>query len=1693
MTKIDDRIAKLQFENKDFERRMAQSSKSLTNFDSKLSSIGSGVNLTSNIGDAVTTITSRFSILQTIGVGALLKIGSQAVMTGQKMLNSLMIQPVTQGFEEYELKINSVKTILASAKTNEGLPVTLDLVNRQLQALNKYSDDTIYSFSDMTNNIGKFTNAGVGLEDAVQAIKGIANAAALSGANSNEASRAMYNFAQALSAGYVKLIDWKSIENANMATVGFKQELIDSAVAAGTLTEAADGLYKVLGSDETLSATKGFNESLTDGWMTTEVLTKTLQRYSDSTTEVGKKATEAATKVRTWSQLLDTTKEAVGSGWAQTFELLIGNFDEATRVFSSLAASIGAVVGKFSDARNNVIAEWVKFGGRTATITGLTHAFKLLGDILTPVVEAFKSVFSSIHGDDLSNLSRSFLHFVDGLKVTRRTIQKIQFTFKGLFDLIYLGWEGLKVVFEGLKAVILPILPAGGKLLDLGEIVGKFFSGIRKSADDADIFQDAILKIQQAVSSFYKNVSKYINKHQGDIDGFVNKLKLFAKGIKVFVVNTIDYFKGYEDDLKLFVEKIKKTVSGLKDFYTKAKTYFSGFSDEIEIAKKVLDDIITAIKDFYKRLTSSVDGFDKEKIHNSLVDTMGYFTSFKDKFTATMGSFKTSAKHTLDGITKVLEPFIKFFKDMFSSIREALGKVWRTEGFTGFMDVFNAILTGGLLIAMKKFSSEISKVVGNLSDLVESADGFVGGLTGILDGVKGSLTAYQNSLKGKTLLTIAAAIGILALSLLTLSMIDPDKLTSASVAMGALFVELSTSMAALNGVMKGTGIAGIAASLVAFSVAILILAKSISVIAKIPADKVSKAMGSLTALLAELIATAKLMSGTKGFGAAALALIGMTAAIRLLVLSIQALGNMDVKTLSQGLVAVGEIAAGMAAFAGIISKIASGPKLLAAAGAMTLMGVALLEMSGVVATLGVIHPDKLNQGLTSLGLIMTEVAAFSVIISNTIKPVNLAAATAAMVGMGVALGEMSGVVAVLGNLSQESLIKGLVGLAAGVGVMVGALILLSNPSVIVGASAMVVMAGAVALLTPALIGLGKLSWEEIAKAMVALVGAFAIFGGAAALLTPVIPVLFALGVAMALLGVGIAGIGAGLALFGTAITAISAGGTASISMFVFAINEVIALIPNLLAKIGEGIIRIAKVVAAGAPVIADAIISILSSLSELLAGEIPKFIKVVMAFLSDLLAELVVRVPEFVDAGMKIIFGFLKGIADNIGGVVDQFLILITNTLNALTERLPELIKAGADFVAAYLKGIGENSKTVIDAGFKLMVDFINGLADSTRENTPLVMDAVENLATAFLDGFLTFFGITNGDSSEGKGIATAILNGLINGIKDGVVAVVDSIVNAAQEMIDGFKNLFGINSPSTVMAEFGHNIINGLIQGIEALVPSLKTTVRDFVLGMLGIISEKIGEFRAKARSIVTNFISGIKDKASSITSSFTSIIKSMYNVVDVNKFIEIGKNIANGIIDGIKSKINDVLSTVRGLADSALDALRDSLGIHSPSKAFSEIGKYSALGMATGIQDYGSKVADATKAMAEKSVNTAKNAMGKINDALTSGMNNSPVITPVLDLASIKNGASSIADMFNNSPTYGIASDISARSSKRGSDSQNGGDSSTHIVIENNFNLSGITIRSDEDINSIADKLYQKQQANLRGRGLRSLPAGI
>lgn len=400
---VDNKVVEMRFDNDQFEKGVATSMstidklKAKLNFqdaDKSLSSLSDSAKRVdmSTLANSVQKVSLQFSSLQVIAGTALANITNNAVNTGRKILSALTINPVKDGMSEYETQMNAVQTILANTQ-KEGTNVKI--VNKYLDELNTYADKTIYNFTEMTRNIGTFTAAGVKLSTSVSSIKGIANLAAVSGSSAQQASTAMYQLSQAIAAGKVQLMDWNSVVNAGMGGQVFQDALIRTSEHLKT------------GAKEAINTYGSFRESLTKGeWLTTQVLTETLDQfataadtqeeyeaavkkfvdegYSQEEAEqiatMAKTAGEAATKVKTFSQLIDTCKEALGSGWTTTWRLIFGDFEDARKLWTSVSDAIGGFINKFSDARNKVLD------------SALYNNFKSLGERIKSVGEATETV-----------------------------------------------------------------------------------------------------------------------------------------------------------------------------------------------------------------------------------------------------------------------------------------------------------------------------------------------------------------------------------------------------------------------------------------------------------------------------------------------------------------------------------------------------------------------------------------------------------------------------------------------------------------------------------------------------------------------------------------------------------------------------------------------------------------------------------------------------------------------------------------------------------------------------------------------------------------------------------------------------------------------------------------------------------------------------------------------------------------------------------------------------------------------------------------------------------------------------------------------------------------------------------------------------------------------------------------------------
>ena len=1359
MATIDEKVIGLKFDNKNFEQNVSTSLSTLDKLKQFLKLDGAAKGLESvdkaakniqldSIADGVSNISGKFSALGVLAFTTLQSIASQAIATGSQLVKSLTIDPIMMGFAEYETQMNAVQTILANTSSKG---TNLKQVNAALNELNTYADKTIYNFTEMTQNIGTFTAAGVDLDTSVSAIKGISNLAAVSGSNSQQATTAMYQLSQALASGTVKLEDWNSVVRAGMGGQVFQDSLKETAKVHGV---NVDAMIKKEGS---------FRETLKNGWLTSQVLTDTLAKFTgdlnaeqlkaqgytaSQVTEIlklGQMANDAATKVKTLTQLVDTLKEAAQSGWSQSWTIIAGDFEEAKSLFTDVSNTLGALIGNSADARNAMLQSWKDLGGRTAIIDTIRNAFNGVMQIVTLFGEAMREIIPPMTGQQLADISKTLLELSKGLKLSSVDAENLKRTFKGFFAIISIVGQVISAIVSALFGLAGATAPVGSGIL-----------GITGSLGDFLVALDAALK-----------QGKFFEEFLGGIVGVIRTV--------VSALSGIDLSKGF---------------AGISEALSKLDFSFLGDSFNRIIARfKPLSDGLAAF------------GIQVDKIIGYL---MPVFLLFGMQ------------------VSNAVNAATKAFSDFMTNIN-----------FDTLTDIFNVGLVAGIGLAIKKF-------IGLLSGVTEGAGGIVGGLKDVLDGITGSLEAMQNSLKAKTLITIAGAIGILAASALVLSTIDSARLTSALVGITVMLGQLMGSLALFDLLSKNglTGVSKAAAVLVVLGVAIGILAASVKTLSGLDWGELARGLVGVTVLLGALVAaSAGLSKVGGGLTKGAVGLILVATAIRILAEAVKALGALDLVSLAKGVSGVIVVLGALAGFLKITDFSGFGP--VKAAG-IVVLAAALKVLASAVADFGSLDIASLGKGLGSVAVVLATLAGFMKLTGNSagmigtatglvilgaamkifasavgdfggmdlaqlatglgamaialgiiagamhIMPQNMLVNAVALVAVGAAITLIGAAVRSMGGMSWEEIAKGMVVLAGALLIIAGGLALMT--AALPGAAAVLVAAAALAILVPVLATASLLSWEGIAKGMVMLAGVFVILGAAGYLLAPVSPVILLLAASVGLFGVAALAAGVGIGLLAAGLAALAVSGVAGAAALVASVTIILGLIPAVMVALANGIVAMAGVITAGVPAIFEAIVAILMAIIDAIRTLAPEIGQMLYDLVMMMVDKLVEGVPRLVDAGLKMITGILRGIASNINGIITAATDVIVAFIDGVTNNLPRVIQAGINmiisFVESLARGIRQNQERMERAGGELASAIIDGITGGLSRGVSAVTNKAREVAQSAFNAAKDFLQIKS-PSRKFRKLFQWVPEGAAKGIDDGAGSVVDSVTSMGQSAID--------------------------------------------------------------------------------------------------------------------------------------------------------------------------------------------------------------------------------------------------------------------------------------------------------------------
>lgn len=1411
-TTIDERVVEMRFDNKQFEQNIQTSLSSLDKLKKSLNLEGAAKGLEtvndaankcsgnmSPLSNAVETVRVRFSALEVMAITALQNITNSALAAGKNLVSAFTIDPIKTGFEEYETQINAVQTILANTSSKG---TTLDQVNNALDELNHYADMTIYNFTEMTRNIGTFTAAGVDLDTSVAAIKGIANLAAVSGSNSQQASTAMYQLSQALAAGTVKLQDWNSVVNAGMGGQVFQDALKETAKVHGI---AIDEMIKDEGS---------FRETLSKGWLTSDILTETLAKftgdlnedqlrtmgYTDdqikSIMEMGKTANDAATKVKTFTQLFDTLKEAAQSGWTQSWEIIVGNFEEAKELLTEVSDTFSAVINASADARNKMLQDWKDLGGRTMMIEAVKNVFEGLVSVAKPVREAFNEIFPPMTGKQLAEITERIRDLTAKFKMGEESSKNLKNTFKGVFAVLDIVGQAFKAVAGGVGELIGLFLPAGNGVLSLTGSFGEYLVKLDETVKKTDIFGKAVSTVVDIV----KTVITFV-KTAGE------KVKEFGKAAG----EKFD-FPGFEL-FHSFLERVHDRMAQIGDGAGKMK---SGVIVAFEMMGEALE---------------------------------------KCKFLKVMEALWTAVKVIAGGIADAVET-------MMGTLAEKLGNA----DFSGVLDILNSIAVGGIALSVSKFLKSVTKPLEGLNGVLE-------GVTGILDGVRGCFEAYQTNLKAGTLLKIGAAIALLAGSIVAISLIDSDKLSASLGAITVLFANLLGAMAIFNKISSDTGkVSKACTAMIAMSVAVSILAGALKKVSDLDWGELARGLVGIAGLTTIVVASSKAMaSSQKQVMKGATSLIIFGAAIKILASACEDLSKLQWDELGRGLTGVGvlfaeiavflrvakfngkmistatgivilsaamkvlasackdfgqmewsEIGKGLAGIGGLLAELAVFTNLAGNAKHVMSTGVALIAIgaamkifASAVKDFGQLQWDEIGRGLTAMGGALAEVA-----IAVNLMPKNMIGIGTGLVIVGGALEIIANCMSKFGGMQWEEIGRGLT-------VMGGALAELAislnfMKGTLGGSAALLVASGALAVLAPVLSILGALSWEAIAKGLISIAGAFTIIGVAGAVLTPLVPTILALSGAFALIGVGVLTIGAGLLAAGTGLSALAigftalatagaAGATAIVAALTVIVTGIAGLIPAVLTKVGEGIIAICKVIAAGAPAIGEAVKAVVLTLIDVFVSCVPQLADGALQLVVGVLAALVTYTPQIVDLAFKFLIGILDGIASN----------------------LPSLIKAGVDVLVAFFAGIVDALRG-IDTGALLKGIAGIGLLSAIM----LALSATASLVPGAMVGIL------------GMGAVVAEMALVL-----AAVGLLSKLPGLSWLIGEGGKLLQGIG---TAIGQFVGGIVGGFMSGVSSQFPQIGADLSTFM--------NNVQPFLQGASQIQPSMMDGVKALAETV-----------------------------------------------------------------------------------------------------------------------------------------------------------------------------------------------------------------------------------
>lgn len=1255
-----------------------------------------------------------------------------------------------------------------------------------------------------------------------------------------------------------------------------------------------------------------------------------------------------------------------------------------------------------------------------------------LGNILSPIGSALKDILTQrsaveVIRDFAKNTletSKSFKTFTEESSRLKKATEQIGQIIKDVANVFKNLLINMKPVASFIGSTLGPIISTlGGFFIESVSKITSFVSTLTDIITENELVYLAFKKLSDFLNGVFGPVFNWLKNIIGgfldsvNFDGVTKGFSSLAEKAAEFLRKESD-FSNIGNTIVGVLERIKKWLSPVADGFDKVKN---------------------SIGEFFSKLSSNVEGI-------SLFEKI---SSIFEKIGSILGSVASKIGSGL------------------SSIGKALTDNLDPKRITGIASLSALAANGGILYLLFNF----------VSGLKSSFDGIKGtfdNVVGALLQLKDVLGGYEKDISPDGIKTIAIAIGILAASVTVLSMIDPGKLTGATVAMGALMGELVGAIKLIEQItsnkQQASAIRKMATALVVLSSALLIASSAFKKLAELDWDQIAKGVVAIGSLLVMMTAYVKAMSEIgKSEGQmvkAGSTLLALAVAINILSSAVKKLGELDISTLAKGLTSVALLIGAL----GLFTKFAEVNNIGLSSGlGITALAVGVNILARAVEKFGDMNVGTIVKGLGVMAIAMAEVAAFVSLVDGgdvMAKSVALTITAAALLVLASAMKKM-------GEIPVEQLTNALISMAASMGIIVAAMNLMPKDSILT-AAAIVAMATGILVLSAALTVLGAIPLNQIAVALGALVATLVIFGAAASLLGPLTPIMIALSAAMALFGAGLLAVAAAIALLTPVLVAFS---TAVVGSAEIILSGIVTLGEQLVLAISTIIEAILLSIQSNMTLVLETIALLISGVLQLVVEFTPQLLETVGILLDAFLSFVVEYVPKVVDAGLQLLLGLIQGIANNIQQIVEAAFDVVINFINGVANKLP----------------------AVIDAGFNLLLSFINGIADAVKTHSYEMGEAAWNLVEALITGFVKaiagFFSqpvekikelgkaVLNGlkehvnaekfkekihDAVEGlkggigeklesakakiselanavkeklgeilsfdniKQIGSDMISGLIEGIGSLADSAIGGIKSFGQNMLSGLKGILGINSPSTEMRAIGENTIQGFHEGISDYSSVTNT------LDSMGRESlENLGDnfSLVKMIAITTNAVSGLVKGINNSSSGLKTLAKqtaqgtkdAMANVLSSGNSYSIGSNLIAGIKNGIGGMWGSLTNYAYSLGRSVISSMKNALGVHSPSTEFMAIGEYCIDGMVVGLSE--------TKDAIRASESLGNDVVNGINSSISGVEDIDPTIRPILDLSQIQNGVSKIDSLLDRDAalTASIAGNVNSISTKQ------------------------------------------------------------